>query len=106
MRMPTSRRSILRVNQLLPRTITSVLMKPQEFANRIRRVRSKGYDPRRLIRCLDAVEKELQRFGIKMPVYFKALRREARRVMREKDLRTADRRGRMRVTAERRKEAD
>ena len=32
MRMPTPRRSILRVNQLLPRTITSVLMKPQEFA--------------------------------------------------------------------------
>src|SRR4051812_7153425 len=104
--MAPTRRSILRVNQLVPRTITSVLMKPQEFANRIRKVRAKGYDPRRLVRCLDAVEKELLRFGIRMPVYFKALRREARRVMREKDPRTADRRGRVRVTRERRKEAD
>ena len=104
--MAPTRRSLLRANQLLPLTITSVLIKPQEFANRIRRVRAKGYDPRRLIRCLDAVEKELVRYGIRMPVYFKALRRVARRVMREKDLRAADRRGRVRVTAERRKEGD
>ena len=103
--MASTRRSLLRADQV-PRTITSVLIKPQEFANRIRRVRAKGYDPRRLIRCLDAVEKELVRYGIRMPVYFKALRRVARRVMREKDLRAADRRGRVRVTAERRKEGD
>src|SRR5437016_12519963 len=106
MSMPIPRRSILRVNQLLPRTITSVLMKPQEFARRIKRARSKGYDPRRLVRCLEAVEKELERFGIRMPVYFKALRREARRVTREKDLGTAGRRGRIRVPAERTEEED
>jgi hypothetical protein len=51
--MSVRRRPILRVNQLLPRTITSVLMKPQGFANRIRRVRAKGYDPRRVIREKD-----------------------------------------------------
>ena len=77
------RHELVRANEKIPTTIETILVRPQEFAERIRAARSKGRSVARLIRCLDDVETSLSRYGIEMGPYFLALRREARRALRD-----------------------
>ena len=78
-----ARHELFRANEKVPRTLATILVQPREFAARIRAARSKGRNPLRLLRCLDDVERELLRFGIRMAPYFRALRRDAARAMDE-----------------------
>ena len=78
------KRELARANEKIPNTIETILVRPQEFATRIRAARGKGRNPARLVRCLDDVEADLARFGIRMGAYFRALRQEAHRALNEK----------------------
>lgn len=77
------RHELVRANEKIPSTIETILVRPQEFAERIRAARRKGRRVTRLIRCLDDVESSLHRYGIDMGPYFDALRQEARRALRD-----------------------
>lgn len=76
-----TRHDIRRVNEAVPGLVDMVLVSPLEFARRVRNLIRNGQDPHRLLRCLDDVEHDLLRRGIRMRPYFASLRSAARRVI-------------------------
>jgi hypothetical protein len=71
--------AIQRSNRSLPRLLNMLLVRPEEFAERIRTSLKRGGNPRRLIKCVDDLEATLTARGIRMGPYFTSLRREAAR---------------------------
>ena len=67
---------IARVNRPIAPLLGQLLVKPEEFAARIRENIAAGRNPRRLLRCIDDLEAALKHRGIEMRAYFAALRRE------------------------------
>jgi hypothetical protein len=55
------------------------MVRPEEFAERIRRSLKRGSNPRRLLKCVDDLEAALGTRGVNMTAYFASLRREAAR---------------------------
>jgi len=74
-----ARRLVQRVNRPIAPLLSVLLVQPQEFAERIRNSMRLGRNPRRLLDCIDDLEKALSHRGVEMHAYFAALRREVRR---------------------------
>jgi hypothetical protein len=67
---------IARANRKVAPLLGILMVRPHEFAERMRHNAALGRNPRRLLKCIDDVEEALRNRGIEMRSYFEALRRE------------------------------
>jgi hypothetical protein len=74
-----ARRLVQRANRQIAPLLSVLLVRPQEFADRIRENIRLRRNPRRLLKCIDDLEAALAHRGIEMRAYFAALRREVTR---------------------------
>lgn len=71
-----TREVIQRANRKVAPLLSVLMVRPAEFADRIRSNLRLGRNPRRLLKCIDDLEEALRHRGIEMRAYFEALRRE------------------------------
>lgn len=74
-----ARKLVQRATRPLAPLLSVLLVRPQEFADRIRENIRLRRNPRRLLDCIDDLEEALAHRGVEMRAYFAGLRRAVTR---------------------------
>ena len=77
------RSAVRRSNRPIKSLLEQLMVHPDELALRLRRMLKLGKSPRRILKCIDDLETALGHRGVRMRVYFAALRREAERALKQ-----------------------